>query len=198
MSNSSLKVFPSALTFLTVLFAYLAVPRVAEGAFSTSSAYSVDENGNGTVQIGANPPTSNPGSMQADPGPGGLASALTYNIGNSTVGDLFLTDPSTGTSDIIRFNGDTLVFYSLAGAGDLADTGLPSADYANTFTLVENTLGPTVYSPTGTMPGSQGILLVTYTISSPEIPAGVPDTGTTASLLGFSLAGLAFLRRKLA
>lgn len=28
-------------------------------------------------------------------------------------------------------------------------------------------------------------------------PAGVPDTGTTASLLGFSLAGLAFLRRKL-
>jgi protein with PEP-CTERM/exosortase system signal len=27
--------------------------------------------------------------------------------------------------------------------------------------------------------------------------AGVPDTGTTASLLGFSLAGLAFLRRKL-
>jgi hypothetical protein len=30
-----------------------------------------------------------------------------------------------------------------------------------------------------------------------DSPTGVPDTGTTASLFGFSLAGLAFLRRKL-
>jgi hypothetical protein len=181
-----------------VFFACMAVPRVAEGAFGTFSAYTADENCNGTFQSGNNPPGSNPGSMQADPGPGGLASALTYSIANSTIGDLFLTDPTTGTSDIIRFNGDTLVFYSLAGGSDLADTGLPSSDYANTFTLVENTLGPTVYSPTGTMPGSQGVFPVTYTFTSSELAAGVPDSGTTATLFGFSLAGLAFLRRKLA
>jgi hypothetical protein len=30
------------------------------------------------------------------------------------------------------------------------------------------------------------------------VTAGVPDTGTTGSLLGLSLAGLAFLRRKIA
>lgn len=32
---------------------------------------------------------------------------------------------------------------------------------------------------------------------TPMVVGGVPDTGTTASLFGFSLAGLTFLRRKL-
>ena len=62
------------------------------------------------------------------------------------------------------------------------------------FCVANNTMSPNIIATDTTTASS------VYGIFNDlgDAPAGVPDTGTTASLLGFSLAGLAFLRRKLA
>jgi hypothetical protein len=126
----------------------------------------VDKNGNGnlTNSSGLNTPLTF--TLSPDSGPGGLASALTYNLRNPpnlVVGDLILLDPVTAVvSNIIRFNvtpperpsfppGGALVYYS-TGQGSLADSGLPLALYANTitFSLVN---GGFIYTPTSGQPG---------------------------------------------
>ena len=75
-------------------------------------------------------------------------------------------------------------------------------------------LGQAIYDPTngwdlfvlsddigaGTTPNGQSVSFGTFNVKfvdNGDAPAGVPDTGTTASLFGLSLTGLAFLRRKL-
>src|SRR5579859_6955690 len=71
----------------------------------------IDENGNGSIdftKVGGI--FSNmPGVLQADPGPGGLPSVMTYNLlgpPSLVAGDVFLTDGHFGniTEDVIRFN----------------------------------------------------------------------------------------------
>jgi hypothetical protein len=194
-----------ALAISTILVAFLTASEVAQAQFSVT--ISVDESGHGLFTNTAGFSSSLASGMQADPGPGGLASALTYSLLDPpglTAGDLILLDPSTNTSDIIRFNpsetapdGSTgaFVFYSLAGEGTLADTGFPSAFYANTFTLPENILGATSYTPTagepGFVTGAGGP--VTYQITSNV--ASVPDFGNSFLLLSIALLGMSFLRR---
>src|SRR5690242_1671621 len=72
-----------------------------------SRTITIDENGHGTV-TGGESPASLSSSMQADPGPGGLSSVLTYTLpaGLTVVpGDVHLTDADFGTFlDVIRFN----------------------------------------------------------------------------------------------
>jgi hypothetical protein len=83
----------------------------------------------------------------ADPGPGGLGSALIYtppsSFGSTTQGDVVLYEGGS-PSDVIRFNGNrTLVFYS---------TLLPVSLYGNTVPV--NKLSPwTVYIPQSGQPG---------------------------------------------
>src|SRR5207302_10295436 len=103
--------------------------------------FSFHENGNGQLELpllfgGGVIPL--PGPLTSDPGPGGLASALTFTahplVNPFPEGDVVLLDASGHVSDILRFNLATssssglaqlIFFYSNDHAGLLADTGLP-------------------------------------------------------------------------
>lgn len=161
---------------------------------------SVDENGHAVFNPGGIPVT---GVLSPDPGPGGQASALTYNLlgpPGLVAGDVLLSN-GLGLSDVIRFNpagtgGNpayqaSLVFYSLDGGTALADTGSPSAFYANTFSLMESLSGPTLYTPTSSEPGFVTGFTTTYSITSTEAAApAVPEPATwlAAAMLAAVLA----------
>lgn len=129
---------------------------------SAAMASSVDEFGHGVFFLD----TSVAGQMQADPGPGGLNSALTYQFLPRafrlalTPGDVVLEDSRGAISDIVRFNaqdtapgyGAGLVFYSVAGddVAAPADAGLPTALYQNPVVLRES--GDARYSLTRYFP----------------------------------------------
>jgi len=121
-----------------VAIALAAILSLAYNSGANAQAFSVtvsiDENGNGQLTNSAGFSGAMQFALQADPGPGGLASALTYSLLNPpglVAGDLILLDPSLLVSDIIRFNPDesiagavgAIVFYSILGEGSLADTG---------------------------------------------------------------------------
>lgn len=140
------------------------------------------------------------GVLAPDPGPGGLASALTYDLlaDNLVAGDVLLIDLA-GLSDIIRFNAAnpctgypaSAVFYSSPGGGDLADTGFPLGLYANIVVLMENEAGATVYTPSSGQPGfGPGTFSTTYRFFSGSARR-VPEGGKGALFLGFSFVALA-------
>jgi len=170
--------------------------------------FSFHENGNGQLEL---PPLFGggviplPGTLMSDPGPGGLASALTFTAHPQAnpfpVGDVVLLDAGGHVSDILRFNPATsgpfgftqlIFFYSNDHGGLLADTGLPSGIYDNTVTIQESQSGPTIYTPTAGQPGfsSDSPLGDSFRIFS------APDAGSTVSLLGFGVLALELLRRK--
>lgn len=144
-------------------FVYIALLALGlAGSVSAAAILPVDiivnENGNGTIQS-----ILLPGVMEADPGPGGLASALTYNL---------LGPPSLVAGD---------------GVDALADTGSPMGFYSNTTTTLE--VGPEganglVYTPTANQPGYVAGFAVTYTIFSDS--SSVPEP---ASISLFAIAG---------
>ena len=167
----------------------------------------IDEMGNGSFTSPVLGNASSPGFLAPDPGPGGLASALTYSLGATplvVVGDLILQEPGGGISDVIRFNldvtlGPTLVFYSELGGGALADTGFPTAFHTNTVTETETVLagGATgfLYTPTSNQPGFIPGAAVTYNIISDA--ATIPEPGTLSLLLlGTLTTSAGFLRRR--
>jgi hypothetical protein len=147
----------------------------------------------------------------ADPGPGGLANVMTYDLRNPpglVAGDVLLNDPGEGILDVIRFNvaagpvaGNigTLVFYSdnVDGFDDLADTPSgPTALYTNRVTLTEVPIGigieGALYTPVAGQPGfvAGASLPVTYRfISDTPEPASI-------TLLGAVVAGVACIARK--
>ena len=109
----------------------------------------VDEYGNGSIVFPLGRTFSTPGTIQADPGPGGATNALTYSLQGPPgliAGDLLITDICvTCISEVIRFNpagtgspgyAASLVFYSTDALGSLADT-VPTALYTNAATAIE-------------------------------------------------------------
>ena len=210
MRNGSPQFYLVLLTLALVIGSH---PATAQATNITT--VTVDEAGNGTVIFPGDIPRTLDYMLQPDPGPGGLSNPLTYYLPDVafpglTAGDLLITDPNTSLSDVIRFNPlerelpinafhaiyGAMVFYSLAGGGLLADTGLPTDLYANRFTLVENQFGPTIYTPLEGQPGFvAGANPVTYIIYSDEAAGSVPDYANTGLLMIVSLTALFLLRR---
>jgi hypothetical protein len=193
--------------FLNVSIAALALmlcaSRLSASPVATVIDIVVDEYGNGTITNEStliSVPT--PGSLQADPGPGGQSSVLTYSLlapPSLVAGDVFLTEgPGGPNSDVIRFNpagtGTTtyaasLLFYSdnADGIDSLADSASPPTSfYTNTATLEEvgtEDNNGAFYTPTSTQPGAVSGFVVNYHFISdlPE-PSSVTAIGLCASL----------------
>ncbi|MGA2140181.1 MAG: PEP-CTERM sorting domain-containing protein [Verrucomicrobiia bacterium] len=173
----------------------LIIPRAHGQGFTLQ----IDENGNGLLN-GAD----HPGFLQDDPGPGGLANALTYTTPAGLVaGDLYLDEPDTLTvSDLIRWNNNaTLVFYSeipeMGENPDIADIGLAMTQYPPVALVwEEGSEGNNGYTYIPS-PGGPG-----YDPSNPDhqptyiIISDIPEPGTVA-LVGLSLVGfLAVIRHR--
>jgi hypothetical protein len=170
----------------------------------------VDENGHGLFTNSDGFASALAFTLQNDPGPGGLANAVTYSLLNPpglTAGDLVLTEGGI-TSDIIRFNPNQacsgtvgcLVFYSdkFDGVDSLADIGFPTALYANNLTFPET--GPEgnngfTYTPVAGQPGfvAGATGPVTYVIRSDT--AAVPEPSTIL-LLATGLSPVVIACRK--
>jgi hypothetical protein len=174
----------------------------------------VDEDGNGTILSGGVIfPTR--GVLMRDPGPGGLAAVLTYDLLGPpalVAGDVLLQDGVGGPFlDVVRFNprgtgGNpnypaSLLFYSdnLDGFDNLGDTtGPPTQLYPNVRIIpevgLEGNFDGAIYTPGPNDPGFVPGFQVTYVLIS--------DTPEPASLTLFGIgavtaAVVAWRRRRL-
>jgi hypothetical protein len=122
---------------LAVLFALAASANTLR-AVPSLPTFSFHENGQGKLELPNGFVIPLPGALTADPGPGGLSSALAFTahpqVNPFPVGDVVLLDASGHVSDILRFDPETnpapgapqlIFFYSNDHAGRLADTGFP-------------------------------------------------------------------------
>jgi hypothetical protein len=102
-------------------------------------------------------------------------------------GDVFL--PNTGSGDLVGING--FLGFLFVPEGYVSNAALSDSMTFNNATFASLGVTPGTYVWTwGTGLANQNLTLIIGA-------AGVPDGGSTVSLLGFSLLGLAALRRKL-
>jgi hypothetical protein len=192
------------------LFAF-SLATIAGAAPLANPLISIDENGFGTIQFPGGPSLNPTGVLMPDPGPGGLSSALTYDLAGPPAlvsGDVLVQEligAELILSEIIRFNPAgtgsdaypaSLVFYSDLGDGidSLADTGFPAGRYTNTATALE--IGAEgsngfSYTPTANQPGFVPGFDVTYSVTSDS--SSVPEP---ASISLFAIAGGLFAAGK--
>ncbi|HXS98916.1 MAG TPA: PEP-CTERM sorting domain-containing protein [Candidatus Limnocylindrales bacterium] len=195
--------------WIVLAFAATALTAMAQN----NPLITLNEHGQGTLLFpGGGSPITTTGVLIADPGPGGLPSALTYNLlgpPGLVAGDLLIFESlgvSAVLSDIVRFNPAgtapgypaSAVFYSDIndGADAIADTGFPTALYANTSTMLE--VGPegangVLYTPTAGQPGFVSGFSVSYNVISDDTPEPA-----SIGLVGLAVAGLveAYRRRR--
>jgi hypothetical protein len=177
---------------------------------------SIDENGHGVLDFSSQGGGvfNMPFALRSDPGPGGLASVLTYNLlgpPSLVAGDVLLQDGVNGPIfDVIRFNSAgtgnanypaSVLFYSdnVDGVDALGDTPSPPGSlYTNVVTRLE--VGPEGfngafnYTPTSSQPGFVQGFVVHYNFIS---DGNVPEPGTWAlALTGLGLAALKLRHRK--
>ena len=147
-----------------------------------------DENGIATVSVNGGPTVPDPFVIAVDPNTG--VTALTYILPESIVpGVVDIFDTSGALSDAISF-------YNLNGSGFMAYySTLPGTDLADTISggfVPLGFAGPTEVGDNFTwLPGGNEYFGVSGSGQQ------TPDGGSTVALLGFALAGLGMLRRKL-
>jgi hypothetical protein len=199
--------------FLTGLFAVIWLCALSTPAHAqiTIIDIQVDENCHGTIAgfQGLQPLAC---TMLSDPGPGGLTSAMNYNMLSPpglVAGDVVIREAGDVTSDVIRFSttvgGGSLFFYSdLDGGVDaLADVGLPLLLNTNVVFFSEFSLGNLgsglIYTPVAGQPGfvANAAVPVRYTfISDAAVPE--PDSLTLLASAGAGIALICLGRRHLA
>jgi hypothetical protein len=167
MSNSTLKILPALMVAITAAW----VTQPVFGTISVGHELVLTENSSTSLTV-------------------------TYDLSPLTV------TPTPGSPDQWTFSLP-------AGFADLATFGLwtepdnsnlvNSVGFVNgsVFSDVTNPGGPALTNGTPIQVGSDGGVAVFATFNDLGDAAAVPDTGTTFSLLGLSLMGLAFLRRKI-
>ena len=191
-------------TFIVAVAATLLFTTNASNATVSAPTFTFNERGVGQLELPTGAVIPLVGILAADPGPGGLPSALVFATHPQegaafTVGDVFLAGHGGTISDVLRFNPATssgtgltqLIFlYSNDAGGVLADVGLPAAFYANAATITENENAATTFIPTTGQPGFLPVapIPITYRIIS------MPDSGSTLLLLGLALSGLTVAR----
>jgi hypothetical protein len=181
----------------------------ATSALAASPLIRVNENGTGTLNFSGRI-TPLTGVLANDPGPGGLASVLTYDLlgpPSLTPGDLLLTDDGV-VLDVVRFNDyntggvqgyrASLLFYSdnIDGFDALADTsGPPAASYTNVLSIPEvgsEHNNGAYYHPETGQPGYVPGFDVAYWLQS-----DVPEPAAwTLMLIGLGGLGLALRARR--
>jgi hypothetical protein len=183
-----IRVFPPLVAVFVALGLVLA-PPLASSAGATPVIY-LDEFGTGFLDFGDGLiPTT--GVLQPDPGPGGLASVLTYNLLGPPAliaGDVQLSDSGL-VLDVLRFNPAgtgsagypaSVLFYSdnVDGFDAPADTPSPPGSlYPNTVTLPEVSLAGLAF-PFFVIPGPEGIDGAQYTPAAGQ-PGFVPGFTTS-------------------
>ena len=107
------------------------------------------------------------------------------------------TFANSGTGDIVGmfFNGGGLNSFLLVPANYVSGTALSDSATYNNVTLVTLFVTPGTYVWTWGDGADQRFTLQIGSVGVP--PPAVPDGGSTVSLLGCALLGLAYLRRKL-
>jgi VPDSG-CTERM motif len=129
---------------------------------------------------------------------GQTGSGSTYDgfTGPTTFGNGVITLPSTSSGDLVGISNSSTPFpFLLVPQGYVSNTALSDSMTFNNATLASLGLTPGTYVWTwGTGLANQNF---TLQIRSLGVPPPVPDGGSTVSLLGFALIGLASLRHKL-
>lgn len=200
---------PYSLSFVSRLSAAAATLFLTCGLLPAQAppnpTITLNETGQGMIQLPNGFVIPLAGSLAPDPGPGGLPAALSFTFrpaeGGFVVGDVLMVGMAGVVGDVIRFNPAVLVsgvltqqvfFYSAdIGGGLLGDTGLPLAFYANAVSIVENTSGFTIYTPTAGQPGFNpgSTFPTTYRFASP-----MPDSSWSFGLLAMALCVFPLLR----
>jgi len=191
-------------TFIVIVVVALLFTTTASNGTVSAPTFTFNENGVGQLELPNGAVISLIGTLTADPGPGGLSSALVFTTHPQegaafTVGDVFLTGHGGTISDVLRFNPATpsgtgltqlMFLYSNDAGGLLADVGLPASFYSNSVTITENENAITAFIPTTAQPGFLLVapVPITYQIIS------MPDSGSTLLLLGLALSGLTVAR----
>lgn len=179
-------------------------------ALAATPLISIDENGHGLLSFPGSPSIHMVGVLSADPGPGGLASVMTYDMlgpPSVTDGDVLFSDDGL-ILDVVRFNNygtggapgykASILFYSdnIDGFDAAADTsGPPTSLYTNSLTLNE-VGGFAFYHPSAGQPGFVPGFDVAYNLFS-DGTFGVPEPATwSMMIMGFGLAGAALRARR--
>jgi hypothetical protein len=193
----------SVFSFLLIAAMFVLLSASASGQISIITI-TANENCSGTLNSFAGL-QSLPCTFGTDPGPGGLASVMTYGMRNPpglVGGDVILQEGDI-RSDLIRFdptvgNGSFFFYSDLDGGADTAgDFGLPTAFNTNVVRINEVSLGTgdfgAIYTPVAGQPGfvAGASVPVSYTFISDSVPE--PATWVLG-LAGASLIAIRKLR----